>query len=332
MVAMSMHFIIGILLVYFLGIKDNRKYLLALWAIAPDLDGIFFALLLLIKNIFGISLAFMAQQQWIITIFAHRGFSHSLLLFAFVIIILWLFKSKYVKLISILWLSHLLIDYITAWKLFPFLPFSYISTHLGIVEVFDSFLVLFTTIILAFFIGSSFNKKEKKTLPIAAYILVIVTGFIPSIFMGEFNIQTVILSQAVFWIIVIMFIQTKEKIQNFAAKGIHITTLIMCIYVTLLIGTQAIYAVQIQTSMSNIEPLEEFAFNYNAHTYEIDQGDTYKIGLISWMGIEEEKIIPKVNNQAKIENEVVENYMNAYDKALCGYLLPQNFEFSLLFV
>jgi len=318
-----MHYIAGILFAWFYGIKGNKKYWYGLWAIVPDLDGILIALLMLGRRIFGYSLEFLEHNQFFVTFFSHRGFSHSLFLLALVIGALFLFKipKRTILIISSIWASHLFLDYLTSWKFFPFLPFSFSSHYLGLVEIFDSFLVFFSTILFAFFIGMSIaHKREKKTL-VFAYLFILFFGFFSSVFMNEFNVQTIILSQLFFWLIVIGFwyysrTSSKKKCLQLGSKGIITFTWIIVLYLSMLFLSQVYYAYELKTPLTNIEPLEQFAFNNNAHTFEIDQGDTYTIGMITLTGIVEEKTIPKIVNNAGISEEIIDDYLQAYGKAL----------------
>jgi len=152
---MAMHYIIGVSLAYFLGVKGNKKYLWGLVAVIPDIDALLFVAMAFLRNVFGMSFEVFTSSQSLVVLFAHRGFSHSILLLLLVLGGMYLFKARKqgLILVSVLWFSHLFFDYLTAWKLFLLLPFSYLSSYFGLVEVFDSFLVLFTTLIFAFFVG-----------------------------------------------------------------------------------------------------------------------------------------------------------------------------------
>jgi len=321
MVATSMHYIIGILIAWFFGYKGNKKYWHGLWAAAFDLDGIIFLGSMILSRFFGFASLSTANSPLLTALFAHRGFSHSFLLIAIVLGIMFLFRAKLklIAMIAVMLTSHLLLDFLTAWKMFPFLPFSYTSTYLALVEVFDPMLTFFTMIIFAFFICMSLANKRKKLPLIFAYVFVLIFGFFSSILMGEFNIQTIILSQVIFWFIVILGYRAKNmnrKYDRFGKKAINFTLYVTMAYLGLLLISKIGYGIALNTSITNIEPLEEFAFNYNAHTFEIDQGDTYKIGIISLKGIEQEKIIPKVNDYVGLDKETVNEYFKAYEKAL----------------
>jgi len=324
MVATSMHYIIGILIAYFLGYKDNRKYWFGLIAVIPDLDAIIFSVLFLGKKFIGYSLSFLETNQIAVVLFAHRAFSHSLLLLGIVILLLFIFKFSHKKilLVTLIWSSHFALDYLTSWKMFLLLPFSYSSSYIGLVEVFDSMLVFFTTIIFAFFIGMSILKKEKKTALVFSYLFVLLFGFVFSTFMREYNIQTILLSQGLFWIIVIGFYlcskdQLKKKCFVIAHKGIYIVVIISLIYILMLFASKGYYALQLGTSLQNIEPLEQFAFNANAHTFEIKEGDKYRIGIITLTGIQKDKIIPAyIDHTGKISTDTINEYKKAYKKAL----------------
>jgi len=323
MVATAMHYIIGVTLAYFLGVKDNKKYLMGLWAVVPDIDALLFLMFTFARRLFDFSLGMLETNQILTVLFAHRGFSHSILLMLTVLGVLYLFKinKKMLLILGVLWASHLFLDFITAWKLFLFLPFSYASLYLGLVEVFDSFLVLFTTLIFGFFIGMSLMQKDKKWPLIFAYGFILVFGTFSSVMMNEFNFQTIFLSQSLFFVIVGSFWlssrRNHKKVHSaFAARAIRITFFVMIGYLVLLLGGKIGYGLYLDTSITNIEPLEEFAFNFNAHTFEINEGNTYRIGLISLRGIEEDKIVPKINNDAGVDDETVDQFLLAYEKAL----------------
>ena len=52
-------------------------------------------------------------------------------------------------------------------------------------------------------------------------------------------------------------------------------------YLLGLICIKGFYATTLGVSYSSVEPLEQFAFNWNAHTYETFQNGMYTIGVIS---------------------------------------------------
>jgi len=323
MVATAMHYIIGVLIVWLFGVRDNKKYLMGLWAVVPDIDAFLFLGFAFGRRLFDFSMGALETNQILTVLFAHRGFSHSLLLMFIVLGILYLFKinKKLLLIIGTLWASHFFLDFITAWKLFILLPFSYASFYLGLVEVFDSFLVLFTTLIFGFFIGMSLMQKDAKWPLIFAYLFVLVFGTFSSVMMQEFNFQTIFLSQSLFWIIVGSFwLSAKRNHKSvhsaFAARAIRITFFVMIGYLALLLVGKIGYGVSLGTSITNIEPLEEFAFNYNAHTFEIDEGDSYRIGIISLKGIEEDTTVQKVTLHTDIDEATVNAFLDAYGKAL----------------
>jgi len=296
---------------------------MGLWAVAPDIDALLFLAFGFGRRLLDFSFQVLETNQVLTVLFAHRGFSHSLLLPLIVLGILFLFKinKKILLVIAALWVSHLFLDFITAWKLFPLLPFSYTSMYLGLVEVFDSFLVLFTTLIFGFFVGMSLMQKDGKKTLIFAYLFVLFFGAFSSLIMREYNVQTILLSQSLFWIIVGSFwISARRNHKGvhsaFAKRAIFLTFYVMIGYLVLLLIGKFGYGMYLGTSITNIEPLEEFSFNYNAHTYEIDEGDTYRIGVISLKGIEEEKVVPKVINNANISKEEIQLFIQAYTKAL----------------
>lgn len=319
-----MHYIVGVLIAWFFGFKDNKKYLMGLWAVAPDIDALLFIGLALVRRLFDLSLGVLETNQILTVLFAHRGVSHSILLLFIVLGILYLFKmdKRILLIIGTLWVSHLFLDFLTSWKLFLLLPFSYASIYLGLVEIFDSFLVLFTTLIFGFFIGMSLMQKDAKWPLIFTYLFVLVFGTFSSVMMREFNYQTIFLSQSLFWVIVGSFWLSSRKNHKgvhsaFAAKAIKLTFFVMVAYLVMLFAGKIGYAMYLDTSITNIEPLEEFAFNFNAHTYEIEEGDTYRIGLVSLRGVEEEKVVPKIiDNAGDISEEEIDTFLQAYRKAL----------------
>jgi len=103
---------------------------------------------------------------------------------------------------------------------------------------------------------------------------------------------------------------------NLVHRMIKTTFVVMILYLGLLFVGKIAFGVILQAPMTQIEPLEQFAFNYNAHTFEIDEGEKYRIGIISLKGIELDTTIPKVINEAGVENEEVQEYLTAYRKAL----------------
>jgi membrane-bound metal-dependent hydrolase YbcI (DUF457 family) len=319
MVATAMHYLIGVLIAWFFGIRSNKKFFYGLWAVAPDIDSLLMVFRFLVRRAWGLSLDYGWDAQWQIVLFSHRGFSHSLLLLGIVLCGVWVWKKdkRFVMMIGCLWGSHLLLDYLTSWKIFLFLPFSYSFQYLGLVEVFDSWLVVLTMILFGFFVGESLVGKEKKRMLYVAYLLVFLFGFVPSVFMNEFNVQTLVVSQALFFGIVWWFYGCKNMGRKLAAKGIRCTTVVIICYLGILLLTKGFYAASLGTSIRNVEPLEEFAFNYNGHTFEIDQGNTYRIGVISLRGIEEEGVVAKINDTTgKMEAGVIGAYVDAYSKAL----------------
>jgi len=167
----------------------------------------------------------------------------------------------------------------------------------------------------------SLMEKEKKWPLLFAYIFFLVFGLFSSVMMREYNIQTILLSQSLFWIIVGSFWvssrRNHKKVHSaFAHKAILFTFFIMTCYLLLLAGGKLGYGLYLGTSAVNVEPLEEFAFNFDAHTYEIDQGDSYRIGVISLQGIEEEKIIPKIVNEAGVDSDTINKFLDAYKISL----------------
>jgi len=315
MVASAMHYIIGVAIVWLFGIKDNRKYLYGLWAVAPDMDAIFLALFRMGSLIFGYDMSIFQTSEPLMIIFSHRGLSHSLLLFVIVMGIIYIVRKKSFAMIGILWSSHFLIDMLTQWKSFPLLPFSYRSVQLGFLEIYDSFLLLFTTLIIAVMIGISIKQKAKKGILVFAYIFLILFGIMPSVFFQEFTPESILISQILFWIIVGAFVFSDVKIAN-AERFIRKTIIVMVAYVCILVIVQGAYAAILDTSITNLEPLPEFTFTYNAHTFEIDEGDHYRIGVISLRGIEEEKEVPKIIKEGDIPDSEIQAYLTAYKKSL----------------
>lgn len=311
MVATSMHYIVGVLLAHLLGIKDHRKFWIGLIAIIPDLDGILIAILMLIRSLSGVSMAWLEHSQTAVTLFAHRGISHSLLLLA-VVLVFFIRKKQLLKTIAILWGSHLFLDFITSWKMFPLLPLSFQPAYFGLVEVFDPLLTFFTTILFAFLLIST---KVSRSEFIFSYFFILFFGFFSSVFMNEYNLQTIVLSQGLFWVI-IAAAHFSKKFQSFSEKGIHYLFLIIIGYLFILTAGKMLYATQLSISPIHIEPLEQFDFNYNAHTFEMEQGDSYRIGIISLRGIEQDTTVQKVMQNDPIKQETINEFLTAYEKAL----------------
>jgi len=191
------------------------------------------------------------------------------------------------------------------------------------VEVFDSVLVFLFTLIFGIFIGKSLLSKH-KTLPLVfSYLFFLVFGLASSVAMGEYNIQTLVLSQALFFVIVFIFWRCshlKKKyvlpIQRNGFKAMIVLSCIIGIYLLILVVGKLHYMPFTGASFTELEPLEQFEFNYNAHTFEIDQGDHYRIGLVSLKGIEEEGTVPKVINEAEVGQALIDQYLAAYPYAL----------------
>ena len=323
MVATSMHYIFGVLIAYLLGYRGNKKFWIGLLAVLPDLDGIFFFLLAAGKSLFGYSLAFYEQSQTAVMLLGHRGISHSLALLGVVLLITLLFTRKRQTLLAVvsIWGSHLVLDALTSWKFFPLLPWSYTPFYLGVVEVFDSWLVFITSIILAFLICSSLIENESRKGPVFAYLLFLGLGLYPAIRMNEFNIQTVILSQLVIWAPVVYCVlamknRRRGRLVRFVEGGVRYSSLLVVGYLSLLVVGKLFFVFTHSVPFIALEPLEEFAYNGNLHTYELDEGDAYRIGMISLNDELYEQVIPKVINDIGVDGNLVGAYQDAYGYAL----------------
>jgi len=314
MVATAIHYVTGLVIARLFNYKDNHKFLQGLWAAAPDVDAIFFIVLILANRMFGMG----SSSQWTV-LFSHRGISHSFLLIAIVLVVLFLLKSKKILMVACMLSSHLILDLMTSWKLFLLLPFSYFPLSLNVIEVFDSVLVLLTTLIFAIFIGKGILNKERKLSLVLAYVFFAIFGFASSVAMGEFNIQTILLSQSLFFIIIFGFFKasqhkqgTRKVIEKKAYKAMLTVSFIAIGYLTLLVAGKFMYMPSTGASFTDLEPLEQFAFNYNAHTFEIDQGDSYAIGIVSLQGIQETATVKKVIDTGGVDDTVIQSFLDAY--------------------
>ena len=323
MVATSMHYIFGVLIAYFLGYRGNKKFWMGLLAVLPDLDAIFFIVLAAGRNVFTYSLDFYESSQTAVMLLGHRGISHSLLLLGIVVLITLAFTRKKQILLAVvsIWGSHLVLDALTSWKMFPLLPFSYAPFYLGIVEVFDSWLMFFSALILAFLICSSLIENDSRKGPLFAYLFFLVLGVYPAIRMHEFNIQTMVLSQLVILVAVVYCVQAlkrrrKRRLVNFVRRGIVMSSLLAVGYLVLLVIGKAFFAFSYSVPFVALEPLEEFAYNGNTHTYELIEGDAYRVGMVSLAGSEQELVIPIVVNDIGVDGRLVQEYRDAYGYAL----------------
>jgi membrane-bound metal-dependent hydrolase YbcI (DUF457 family) len=253
----------------------------------------------------------------------HRGISHSLLLLGVVLLVTLAFTRKRQTLLAVfcIWGSHLVLDALTSWKMFPLLPFSYAPFYLGIVEVFDSWLMFFTSLMLAFLICSSLIENESKKGPVFAYLFFLLLGVYPAIRMNEFNIQTLVLSQLVMLVAIVYCVQAlkkrrKRRLVRFVGRGVKVSSFLAVGYLVLLIVGKAFFAFSYSVPFTALEPLEEFAFNGNTHTYELIEGDAYRVGMVSLMGREQELVIPIVVNDIGVDGRLVQEYREAYGYAL----------------
>ena len=71
MVSTAIHYIVGILICWFFGVKDNRKYLLGLIAAAPDLDAILMFGTFFAGRLFNFNVDWLDSNQALQVLFAH---------------------------------------------------------------------------------------------------------------------------------------------------------------------------------------------------------------------------------------------------------------------
>ncbi|MDA1196337.1 MAG: metal-dependent hydrolase [Nanoarchaeota archaeon] len=323
MVATSMHYIFGVMIAYLLGYRGNKKFWVGLLAVIPDIDAIFFIFLAAGRNIFNYSLGFYETSQTAVMLLGHRGISHSLFLFGLAVLMAYLFTRKRSVALAVfsIWGSHLVLDAMTSWKMFLLLPFSYMPFYLGIVEVFDSWLMFFTSLMLGFLICSSLIENESKKGPVFGYLFFLVLGVYPAIRMNEFNIQTIVLSQLVIFGSIIYCVaalknRRKKRLVNFVGRGIKYSSLLAVSYLVLLIIGKLFYSFSYSIPFIDLEPLEEFAYNGNLHTYELDEGAAYRVGMVNLKGQMQEQVIPKVINDIGVESSLIIAYQEAYGYAL----------------
>ncbi len=128
------HLGIGFLIAFALGFKGKERNVLAFLAVLPDLDFIPYLLFALI----GGSVSHEARNQ-LFYLLGHREFMHSILFILLVTLLIWL-KTKdrlFTAAGFAAIVSHVYLDYATAWKMRPFYPFSTETSTLGAVYFFD---------------------------------------------------------------------------------------------------------------------------------------------------------------------------------------------------
>jgi inner membrane protein len=128
------HLGVGLLIALALGLKGNKRYILAFLAILPDLDFIPYSLFVLVSN----SMSHETRNQ-LFYFSGHREFMHSILFILLVTFLIWvktkdrLFTAAGFAAIF----SHVYLDYATNWKMRPFYPFSTDASIMGAISFFD---------------------------------------------------------------------------------------------------------------------------------------------------------------------------------------------------
>jgi hypothetical protein len=108
----------------------------------------------------------------------------------------------------------------------------------------------------------------------------------------------------------------KRRLVRFVGRGVKVSSFLAVGYLVLLIVGKAFFAFSYSVPFTALEPLEEFAFNGNTHTYELIEGDAYRVGMVSLMGREQELVIPIVVNDIGVDGRLVQEYREAYGYAL----------------
>ena len=314
MVATSIHYIISVFLAWRFGNTSTKNpFKWGFIGVIPDFDGLLFAVVILLESL---GLGSVLSSSWATMLFSHRGISHSLILLGIISAGSWaLWRSwRLTGLISLLWGTHLLLDGITAWKLFPLLPFSYIPFHMGLVEVFDPLLTVISAAIFGFLLVHLISRENLRW-AILGMVFILIWGMTFSVVMGEYNVETLVVAGI---LLVLPSLLRYLQLPSLQTKPVlMILGWLLILYPVSILGVQIGYQQLIgPVPISNIEPLEEFAFNANAHTYEYTRGDTYMVGLISYRGIEEERSIPQVIAPSSITNDTIDAYRAAYSRAI----------------
>ncbi|MFQ5621037.1 MAG: metal-dependent hydrolase [Candidatus Nanoarchaeia archaeon] len=295
MVSVAIHYVFGVLLARYFGFRE-AKYKMGLWAVAPDLDSI----LILIASLLGIH---TMLPDWVV---AHRGFSHSFLLAAIIFSAFYFIRKKFAIPVTVIFLSHLLADWMTPWKSFFFVPFSTHASHLGLVDIFDPFLIILSSALFGFLLAEDFLYKKKFYDLGLAYLFFLAVGIVPSFAFTEFNPVATVVSNIIILTVLAYFYYGRGT-QGIFKRGVQWCATLIVVYIGVILLMQTAYAYSLDVPIANIEPCSTFELSGFRQTYEKPLGDQYEVGLLSPLRIEPSKIIPKYQGDVT-DISLIESY------------------------
>lgn len=166
------HYTIGLAIAHFLGFKGKNKFFWALLGVLPDADFIVGGIAAVIGLFTGVHYNIFNPTG--IVFLDHRGFLHSLLFYALMILfLLWKRPDKNIKKLAIFAVAmHLLMDYFSGYAVHLFTPFWDAGITLLIVKnnnLIQS--ILGSGIIMAVLAYELSNKKGKTVVNYLIYSL-----------------------------------------------------------------------------------------------------------------------------------------------------------------
>lgn len=139
------HYAVGAAALTPLGFRGRERALMALWAVAPDLDAITMALWLPLAPHVPLGADAHLALGWT---FTHRGLSHTLLGALLVGGIVGAVRRDHRLALGagVAWSAHFVADLFTPWRVVPFWPFSDAGYHWPVIVGSDPFLMVAATV------------------------------------------------------------------------------------------------------------------------------------------------------------------------------------------
>jgi inner membrane protein len=137
----------GLIIATAFGYRGKKRWIIGFISMVPDLDVVTGILLSILDHTFGLDIT---THNQLFLLLAHREFSHSILMFAFYILIIAMISKdrRFTGASSLTLLSHFLMDYLTTWKMRPFYPFTADSSTLGVMNFFDPVITSITIFVI----------------------------------------------------------------------------------------------------------------------------------------------------------------------------------------